>query len=177
VVRHFSRHPDQVGATNARPMVAGDSSGGNLAAAVSLALGNEGAAPAAQFLIYPALDPGMSSPSYAENAKDDFLSASEMEWYWAQYLGESNSSPSPFAAPALADDLSKMPRTVIVVAGCDPLRDDGIAFADRLSQAGVNVELFEYDDMVHGFFQYTRTVSTGRKGIEDLSVAIRNTFT
>jgi acetyl esterase len=158
----------ELGGDPARVAVAGDSSGANLAAAVALRARDEGrVALRSQLLIYPALDPRMSSASYEENADDPFLSRSEMEWYWPRYLGDTVDEPESYAAPAFAADLAGLAPALLVVAGHDPLRDDSLAYAGRLRQAGVAVEVAAYDDMVHGFFSCTRALDAARQALED----------
>jgi acetyl esterase len=156
----------ELGGDTSRVAVAGDSAGGTLAAAVALRARDQGTPLSAQLLMYPALDPSMSSVSYTENAEDPFLSRSEMEWYWPRYLGGAAGELSAYAAPAYASDVSGLAPAVIVVAGNDPLRDDGLTYAARLREAGVPVELASYDDMVHGFLSCTRALDAGRQGLQ-----------
>src|SRR5208283_5321353 len=158
---------EELGGDPGRLAVAGDSAGGNLAAAVALRARDEGGPPLrAQLLMYPALDPTMSTASYEENAEDPFLSRSEMEWCWPRYLGGTTSEPVSYAAPAYAADLEGAAPAVIIAAGHDPLRDEAVAYADRLRSAGVPVELELYEDMVHGFLSFTRALDVARKGLE-----------
>jgi acetyl esterase len=131
--------------------IAGDSSGGNLAAAALLS------APEveinAALLIYPVLDARMASPSYAENAEGWFLTADLMRWFWRCYLA-GDDGLSPLASPALAtdDQLAAFPPTVIVTAERDPLRDEGDAFAARLAATGVDVDHVRAAGLFHSFF-------------------------
>jgi len=166
--RWLASSGQDVGGDAARLAVAGDSAGGNLAAAVALRARDEaGPTLRAQLLMYPALDPSMSSASYEENAEDPFLSRGEMEWSWPRYLGGMTGAPDPYAAPAYAADLAGVAPAVILVAGHDPLRDEGVAYAERLRSAGVPTELELYEDMVHGFLSFSRSLDVARKGLED----------
>jgi len=174
VVEYLRDHGGALGGDPERMAVAGDSSGGNLAAAVSLSLRGTASPLRLQLLFYPALDPRMSSPSYHEHADDPFLSRAEMEQYWPRYLGGSVGAPSPFAAPALADDLAGVAPAHITVAGQDPLRDDGLAYRHQLAAAGVPVELVRHDEMVHGFLSFTKWLNAGRQGIVDAGRALRS---
>ncbi len=168
VTKWLASSGDEVGGDPASLAVAGDSAGGNLAAAVALRARDEAGPPLRlQLLMYPALDPAMSSTSYEENAEDPFLSRSEMEWSWPRYLGALTGAPDPYAAPAYAADLAGTAPAVILAAGHDPLRDEAIAYADRLRSAGVPVELELYEDMVHGFLSFTRSLDVARTGLED----------
>ena len=132
VVRWLAAHGGEIG-VDARPLaVVGDSSGANLAAAVSLVLRDEGDSPVAfQALLYPNTDPAMDTESYQENADDPFLSKDEMIWYWAQY-GDGKAPDDPRAALSMATDLRGLPPTYLLTAGFDPLRDEGRAFGEAL---------------------------------------------
>lgn len=134
-----------------RPLVvAGDSSGGNLAAAAALrARDGDGPALAGQLLLYPVLDhrlDGVSAEAYAEGF---FHTTAHMRWYWEQYLGPHGDPVS--ASPGLAADVAGLPPALIVLADCDPLRDEGLAYARRLSSAGVTSQVQLHTGMFHGF--------------------------
>jgi acetyl esterase len=173
VTRWLASSGHEIGGQADQIAVAGDSAGGNLAAAVALRARDEAVPPLrAQLLMYPALDPAMSSASYEENAEDPFLSRSEMEWSWPRYLGAITGEAVPYAAPAYATDLAGVAPAVILVAGHDPLRDEAVAYADRLRAAGVPVELERYEDMVHGFLSFSRSLDVARKALEDAGQAL-----
>jgi acetyl esterase len=172
VVRWLAAHGGEIG-VDARPLaVVGDSSGANLAAAVSLVLRDEGDSPVAfQALLYPVTDPAMDTESYRENADDPFLSADEMVWYWAQY-GDGKAPDDPRAALSTAADLSGLPPTYLLTAGFDPLRDEGRAFGEALSRAGVPVRHSEYEDMPHGFLLFAGRLSRAQEGLSEVAGAI-----
>jgi acetyl esterase len=172
VVRWLAANGAEIG-VDARPLaVAGDSSGANLAAAVSLVLRDEGASPVAfQALLYPVTDPAMDTESYRENADDPFLSADEMVWYWAQY-GDGKAPDDPRAALSMAADLRGLPPTYLLTAGFDPLRDEGRAFGEALSRAGVPVRHSEYQDMPHGFLLFAGRLSRAQEGLAEAADAI-----
>ena len=172
VVRWLAAHGAQIGVA-ARPLaVVGDSSGGNLAAAVSLVLRDESAAEGSpvtfQALLYPATDPAMNTESYRENADDPFLSADEMVWYWSQY-GGGRAPGDPRAALSAVTDLRGFPPTYLLVAGLDPLRDEGLAFADALRRSGVPVRCREYPDMPHGFLLFAGRLSRASDGLAEIA--------
>ena len=132
--------------------VAGDSAGGNLAAACALRARDEGG-PAIRFqlLMYPVLDARFDSNSYREYGQGDhFISRADMEWFWTHHARDARRD-DPLLAPAHASDLSGLPEAIVVVAGCDPLHDEGLAYAAALRSAGVPVMLEDHDDMAHGF--------------------------
>ncbi len=140
VARWLAAEATTLGSSTARLGIAGDSSGGNLAAAATHQLAREGAQPAYQLLIYPMLDATASSASYTEFAEGYGFTRQKSEWYFDQYLPPAVDRHSPRASPLFDDDLSAAPRTLVVTAEFDPLRDDGERYAERLRHAGVTVE-------------------------------------
>ena len=142
-----------LGGDPAKLAVAGDSAGGNLAAAVAIAARENGPALAAQLLIYPAVDFARDGdyPSRVDNAEGYFLTQADMDWFRGKYLTDAEMM-DPRASVLHATDLSGLPPAVIGVAEFDPLRDEGVAFARKLTEAGVDVVLHRFDGLVHGFF-------------------------
>jgi acetyl esterase len=171
--RWVSGHAAELGADASRLAVAGDSAGASLAAAVAVA--SRDAADftvALQVLAYPALDPTMSTASYAANADDPFLSRGEMEYYWSAYLGDAEASST--AAAALAQDLTGLPaKPALLVAGRDVLHDEGVAYAERMRASGVPVRLRSQADMVHGFLLCTGWLDTARASVTELASFLR----
>jgi acetyl esterase len=167
VVRWLAEHGAEIGVP-ARPLaLVGDSSGGNVAAAAAVVLRDEGDSPVAfQALFYPATDPSMSTRSYQENADDPFLSADEMAWYWSEY-GGGEAPADPRAALSTLTDLRGLPPAYLLVAGLDPLRDEGIRFAGALREAGVPVRCSEYPDMPHGFLLFAGRLSRAVQGLAE----------
>jgi acetyl esterase/lipase len=167
-LRWLSTHASGLGASPAALVVAGDSSGGNLAAAASLrARGQAGPSLAFQWLLYPALDPTLSSESYAHFADDPFLSRSEMEWYWTQYVGSDPTARNEYSAPILAKALEGLPPALIQTAENDVLRDEGEEYGRRLRDAGVDVVVKRYEGMVHGFCSMARYLERGRDAVTE----------
>jgi acetyl esterase/lipase len=143
-------HLDELEGDGRRLGVAGDSAGGNLAAAVAQRRRRQdGPALAAQALVYPATDFSTTRPSRAANGEGYLLTAEAMAWFEAQYLG--GHDPTDPAASPLLGDLTGLPPAVVAVAEFDPLHDEGRAYADALAHAGVAVELFDFPGLVHGF--------------------------
>lgn len=141
---------------NAPLMVAGDSAGGNLAAALCLRARDEhGPALAAQILFYPVIDHDFERTSYVENGSQGWVvSTADMKWFWNHYIADPSARRHPFASPLHASSHAALPPALIIVADLDPLRDEGIAYADSLSRAGTSVSLLRYDAMPHGFVSF-----------------------
>lgn len=132
-----------------RSLVAGDSAGGNLAAALCLALRDAGEPlPAAQVLIYPGLGGDHRLTSRSECSDAPLLSSRDVEDYHAMYLGAR--PPCAHAMPLLAENFSGLPPALIAVAQFDPLRDDGVRYAEQLTAAGIATMLYYGEGLVHG---------------------------
>jgi acetyl esterase len=163
----------RLGIDPARVVVGGDSAGGQLAAVAARHARADGLpAPAAQLLVYPALDPAMDSDAYREFADGPMLTRADMESCWARYL-DGRDATDPDVAPLLADDHGGLPPAWIAVAGHDPLRDDGLRYAAALGAAGVPVHQRRFDDMVHGFLRWGGVVDATRELIDWLGAAAR----
>ena len=154
--------------------VGGDSAGGNLAAVVSL-LAKERGGPAIsyQILVYPATDFSFDTESHRENGEGYLLTKAAMEWFANHYIQEEDKT-SPLAAPLRAADVSGLPPALVITAEFDPLRDEGEAYAKKLQDAGVQVELTRYNGMIHGFFWMSGIMEQGRKAIEQVSNTLKN---
>lgn len=138
--------PDLIG-------VAGVSAGGNLAAAVSLlARDRDGPELAFQLLVAPAVAHAFDTESYAENATGYGLERADMWFFWDNYLADPYDASNGYACPLAVHDLSDLPEAIVVTGGFDPLRDDGVRYAERLQAAGVTTEHFNYADMPHPVF-------------------------
>lgn len=154
-----------------RIFLAGDSAGGNLAAVTAMRIRDEGGPDIrGQVLIYPATDYyEPEKPSYVEFAAGYNLSMDDMKWFWKMYLHNKEDAKNPIAAPLLAADLSGLPPALVIVSGFDPLRDEGIAYADRLKKSGILVRLSVYEEMIHGFLSYLGILKQAKTAIEEIS--------
>ena len=133
-----------------RTLVAGDSAGGNLAAALCLALRDAGEPlPAAQVLIYPGLGGDQQLPSRSECIDAPLLASSDVDCYHALYL-RGTRQPGAYAMPLLTEHFKGLPPAFIAVAQFDPLRDDGMLYAEQLQAAGVTTTLYYGEGLVHG---------------------------
>lgn len=137
--------------------VIGDSAGGNLAAALSLLARDRGEfLPKRQILIYPALYGDYSDaspyPSVQENGSDYLLTSGKMRDYIELYASSEKDKKNPYFAPLLAEDYKNQPKTLILTAEFDPLRDEGEDYGRKLSEAGNEVEIHRISDALHGYF-------------------------
>jgi acetyl esterase len=137
-----------------RLAVAGDSVGGNMAAAVTLmAKQRRGPKIAFQVLLYPVTDSGFDTPSYIQFADGPWLTKTAMEWFWDAYLPDPTARKQPTATPlnASSDQLAGLPEALVIVDENDVLRDEGEAYASKLSEAGVRVTSVRYNGTIHDF--------------------------
>lgn len=145
------------------PGVIGDSSGGTLAAAVAQQLTAERVPIAFQVLIYPMLDALATSPSYIEFGSGYGFTREKALWYFDQYLPAGVDRRDPRVSPLCKQDLHGLPRTLVITAGYDPLRDEAVAYANKLKEQGVEVDHWSYPGMIHGFFQMTGALDASRR--------------
>ena len=148
-------HAEEFNGDANRLSLAGDSAGGNLATVVSLMAKEKGGLEIAkQVLIYPTTDIKGDSKyaSYEENGEGYFLTKESMGLFGRAYIQEESLRHHPYAVPMLAEDVSGLPPTLIITAEFDPLRDEGEAYGEKLKQAGVEVEVYREDGLIHGFF-------------------------
>jgi acetyl esterase len=166
----------ELGGDGDRILVGGDSAGGNLSAAVAIAVRETGPRLAAQFLIYPGVDfdPEADYPSRAENAEGYFLTVEDMLWFGAQYIPEGIDSSDPRLSPIKTTDLSGVAPAVVGVAEFDPLRDEGLAYAKALADAGVEVTARRYDGMIHGFFGFTTYSPAAASAVTEMIELVRD---
>jgi acetyl esterase len=163
-----------LGADPARVAVGGDSAGGNLAAVMALlARDRHGPRLLLQVLIYPVTNHDFGTVSYRENATGFVLGTEDMRWFWRHYLTREEQGREPLASPLLAKSLADLPTALVVTAGCDPLRDEGEAYAVRLRDAGVAVTLTQYAGMFHGFLRMTRILDQSRVLLDEVAGALR----
>ncbi|MFC3712551.1 alpha/beta hydrolase [Sphingoaurantiacus capsulatus] len=158
--------------------VMGDSAGGNLAAACALRARDEkGPRIDLQILLYPITDHRSDRASYAEFGGGGYLlSSADMDWYWGHYAPDAARRDEPYASPLRAATLAGLPPAIVVIAGCDPLHDEGVEYAARLTEAEVEVDLREYPDMTHGFFTLTGLLGTADDAARSVGAAIRERF-
>jgi len=176
---YVAGNPEEFDADPDRLAVAGDSAGGNLAAAVALAARDrDGPDIAHQSLAYPVTDHrDVAYNSKTENAEGYFLEAAGMEWFDGHYVDSWVHRANPYLSPVAAASHADLPPATVVTCGFDPLRDEGVAYADALDDAGVAVTHRHYDDLIHGAMSFVADpvdTPSGRGVLEDFAADLRD---
>lgn len=169
-VKWLGEHAAELEADPARVAVAGDSAGASLSLAAALQLRDRGGLRlAAQLLFYPPADmSGLTEyPSRTENAEGYFLTAENMKFYTAMYLGKPEDALHPHVSPLHSADLKGLPPTLVLTAEYDPLRDEGKALADRLRSEGVDITYLPGPGLTHGYANMTGFVPAAAAVMDD----------
>ena len=156
-------------------IVAGDSAGGNLAAATAIRARDEGGPPIAlQVLVYPVVDHDFTTGSYEQyRAAGLILNEAEMHWFLDHYLPNRADRDDPRFAVLHAADHSGLPPAYVLIAELDPLRDEGLAYAAKLEAAGVPVTVRRYEDQIHAFFGMVNIMESANQAVAEVAEAIR----
>lgn len=173
--RWVAAHADALGGDASRLAIAGDSAGGTLATVTALRIRDEGGpALRAQLLVYPATDhASRETASLREFAHGPLLSRADIDWFAAHYLRSEADIGHPQACPLRADSLAGLPPAFVMTAECDPVRDEGEAYARRLQAAGVDCRLQRYPGAAHGALFLFPSFAIGRQLIDDGSAWLR----
>jgi acetyl esterase len=178
VTHWLADHAGELRGDRDRIAVAGDSAGGNVAAAVALASRADGGPGlAAQVLVYPVIDAACATPSFVQNAERYLLSATAMRWFWDQYLGPDGDPDSGYASVLRAPDLGGLPPALVITAEFDPLRDEGEAYAEHLQEAGTDATVHRYDGMIHGFVGMDALVDDADDAMAEIGAFLRTHLT
>lgn len=165
----------ELGLDAKRLAVGGDSAGGSLAAAVALAVRDEGwPMLRLQLLIYPSTDFTADTPSMRDNGEGYLLTRAAMDQFIDWYLPTRIARTDPRTSPQLAPDHSGLPPAFIQTAEFDPLRDEGEIYGDTLQRDGVDVEVRRYPGMVHGFMRMGAKVDMALTALDDAAAALRS---
>jgi acetyl esterase len=157
-------------------IVVGASAGGTLAAVMAIRARDAGLELALQVLVYPVTDADFTTSSYEDPANQLLLDREAMIWFWDHYLPDverrSDSEASPLRAPSLAG----VAPAVVLTAEHDPLRDEGVAYAQKLEQDGVAVQARTLEGQMHGFFTMVNVLPGSAVGIDYVAGAIRGSL-
>ena len=159
-----------------RIAIGGDSAGGNLAAAACLGLRDLGHKPVMQLLIYPSTLMAPDTASYQTNGQGYMLTRESMAWYSANYLRDAQDTLDWRASPQLATSHANLPPALILTAGFDPLRDDGLLYADALSAAGVPTQYLCFERQIHGFLLLGKLIDEAQTAIDLCGAALRRAW-
>jgi len=165
--RWVAKQATALGLDATRLAVGGDSAGGNLAAVVCIAARDAGDLPIVyQLLIYPATDMRRSMPSHTTNGEGYLLTRDSITYYHDHYIEDARHDLDWRASPLLAADLGRLPPALVITAGFDPLRDEGLAYADALTQAGNRAMEVCFERQIHGFITMGRVLDETSTAIE-----------
>ena len=158
----------------ARIAVGGDSAGGNLAAVVAIAARDAGDLPIAyQLLIYPATDMRRIAPSHTSNGQGYLLTRDTMEYFHDHYIDDAKHDLDWRASPLLAPSLAKLPPALVLTAGFDPLRDEGMEYAVRLTESGSRAVQVCFERQIHGFITMGRVLDDANTAVALCATALR----
>ena len=160
-----------------RIAVAGESAGANLAANVALmAEARQTTKPVYQLLVYPVAGNDMNTPSYLENADAMPLGKADMAWFVQHVFTSKEQTADPRLNLVGRDDLAGLPPATVILAQIDPLRSEGQAYADRLKQAGVAVDVKTFDGVTHEFFGMAKVVDLAKEAVDLANADLTKAF-
>ena len=159
VAKWAYENASHIKATNENFTMIGDSSGGNYTAlCVEKAHVTGDFKVSKQVLIYPTTDLSHQTNSMHEFANGYLLEAKRVSWYNKQYKPEDIENKSPKLSPLYSENISLMPSTLVITAGYDPLRDEGLLYAEKLLNNDVDAHHYHFDNMIHGFINFAKLV-------------------
>ena len=172
-VRWVADHAAELGIDAARVAVGGSSAGANLAAAAALVARDRGGPRIAfQLLTVPVTDLRYGAASHDEFATGFGLTRADMAWYAEHYIRTPADLDDPYAS-VLRADLRGMPPALVITAECDPLRDDGEAYAAKLREVGISATAKRYRGMFHGFMAFPNLLGEAAQAYDDAGAALR----
>ena len=172
--RGVRRHADELGIDAARLAVGGDSAGGNVAAVVAIAARDAGDLPIVfQMLIYPATDMRRIAASHETNGRGYLLERATIDWFHDQYIADPAQDLDWRASPLLREDLGGLPPALVLTAGYDPLRDEGLQYSARLAEAGNRVSHVCFERQIHGFITMGRVIDEANAAVAFCATALR----
>jgi acetyl esterase len=162
-----------LGIDASRIAIGGDSAGGNLAAAACLGLRGQSVQAAFQLLIYPATIMWQDTASYHANGKGYMLTKESIAYYTESYLRNREDAKDWRASPQLADSHAGLPPAFIITAGFDPLRDEGLMYANALTKAGVSSQYICFERQIHGFITMGRVMQEANTAVSLCASALK----
>ncbi|MDB5445171.1 MAG: putative lipase [Phenylobacterium sp.] len=166
---------EEIAGPGAKLAVGGSSAGANLATAAAMAE-REAIPLVLQLLISPVCDDDFDTPSYLENGEGLHLTRKMMRWFWDQYAPRAEDRASSLAAPLKSPDLSGVASAHLILAEYDPLRDEGLAYAERLRQAAVPVQVSLYPGALHAFPSLAPASAIAQRAFEEIGASLRRAF-
>lgn len=175
-VEWVAREANELDVDASRIAIAGESTGGNLAAATALLARDRGGPNLiGQVLVVPLLDRDYETGSWKDYREYPPFPET-MEWFWEQYLHPDDDPTNGYVVPLRSDDLTGLPPTLIITAEADPLRDDGERYAERLAGAGVKVQSTRYDGVAHMFYLMAGILERGDEAFDQVQAALEEMF-
>jgi acetyl esterase len=163
-------HAEELGATPASFAVCGESAGGNLAAVVCLlAKAQKDMKISHQILLQPVTDFTLSEPSINMPASECLVPRDDLAWYYREYCGANRDPRDPRVSPLWAEEVSGLPRALIIAAEYDTLRDEAAAYAEKLRSAGIDATYSCYAEMTHGFLGMSGLVKEAQLAIDEIA--------
>ena len=167
-----------LGLDASRMAVGGDSAGGNLAAVVAIAARDAGDLPIAfQLLIYPATDQRRIAPSHESNGRGYLLTKETITYFHDHYIDDARHDLDWRASPLLHPDLSRLPPAFVLTAGYDPLRDEGLQYAQALTEAGNRASLVCFERQIHGFITMGKVIDEANTAVSLCAAQLREALT
>ena len=163
-----------LGVDPARIVLAGDSAGGTIAAVVAQQVRGDATPPCLQWLVYPITDLAFDSRSFVSFGERFLVTKADMEWTRAHYLNDLREIADPRASPLRVGDLAGLAPALVYTAGFDPLRDEGQAYADKMTAAGVKVIYREFESLIHGFVGMRGVLHAAARAMDDMAAGLRH---
>lgn len=177
-VAWIEQHAAELGVDVNRIAVGGDSAGGALAAIIAQQAKAKGAPKIAfQMLLFPVTQIGAETKSLRDFAENYFLERKTLDWFYENYLPTDADKSDPRISPLLAPDLSGLPPTFVMLAGFDPLHDEGLHYAEKLKNASVTVTVADYPDMVHDFIYLQAVLPQAATALNGAAQALKAALT
>jgi acetyl esterase len=172
--RWVAAHAEALGLDRTRLAVGGDSAGGNLATVVALLARDAGDLPIAfQLLIYPGTDMRRGAPSHTTNGQGYLLTRDTIGYFHDHYIPDARDDLDWRASPLLAPDLSRLPPALLLTAGYDPLRDEGLEYATALTKAGSRCTHVCFERQIHGFITMGRVLDEANAAVSMCAAEVR----